>query len=56
MARVWDAQWTGPTKTLDMHVSSLRRKLAEYGEDPQRIVTLRSFGYRYDAPNGSLAG
>jgi DNA-binding response OmpR family regulator len=48
MADVWDANWSGPTKTLDMHVSSLRRKLAEHGEDPARIVTLRGFGYRYD--------
>jgi DNA-binding response OmpR family regulator len=33
-----------------MHVSSLRRKLAEHGEDPNRIVTLRGYGYRYDPP------
>jgi DNA-binding response OmpR family regulator len=50
MSDVWDANWSGPTKTLDMHISSLRRKLAEYGEDPERIVTLRGYGYRYDPP------
>ncbi len=50
MSDVWDAHWSGPTKTLDMHISSLRRKLAEHGEDPDRIVTLRGFGYRYDPP------
>jgi DNA-binding response OmpR family regulator len=48
MSQVWDEHWSGSTKTLDMHVSSLRRKLAEHGEDPQRIVTLRGYGYRYD--------
>ncbi len=50
MSQVWDEHWSGSTKTLDMHVSSLRRKLAEHGEDPNRIVTLRGFGYRYDPP------
>jgi DNA-binding response OmpR family regulator len=50
MSQVWDEHWSGSTKTLDMHVSSLRRKLAEYGEDPNTIVTLRGYGYRYDVP------
>jgi DNA-binding response OmpR family regulator len=48
MASVWDEHWFGSTKTLDVHVSSLRRKLAEHGEDPLRITTLRSRGYRYE--------
>lgn len=50
MSQVWDEHWSGSTKTLDMHVSSLRRKLAEFGEDPATIVTLRGYGYRYDVP------
>jgi DNA-binding response OmpR family regulator len=49
MAKVWDENWFGPTKTLDVHVSVLRRKLAELGEDPGRITTLRGRGYRYEA-------
>jgi DNA-binding response OmpR family regulator len=53
MADVWDAHWFGSTKTLDVHVAALRRKLAEAaGEDaavPQ-IVTLRGHGYRLEAP------
>jgi DNA-binding response OmpR family regulator len=48
MAEVWDENWFGSTKTLDMHVSSLRRKLAEAGEDPGRLQTVRGFGYRYE--------
>jgi DNA-binding response OmpR family regulator len=48
MALVWDEHWFGATKTLDVHVSALRRKLAEYGEDPRRISTLRGRGYRYE--------
>jgi DNA-binding response OmpR family regulator len=56
MSGVWDEHWSGSTKTLDMHVSSLRRKLAEHGEDPTRIVTLRGYGYRYDPPGRVIPG
>jgi DNA-binding response OmpR family regulator len=45
---VWDVNWFGSTKTLDVHVSALRRKLGELGEDPNRITTLRGRGYRYE--------
>ena len=48
MAEVWDENWYGSTKTLDMHVSSLRRKLAEAGEDAGRLQTVRGYGYRYE--------
>jgi DNA-binding response OmpR family regulator len=48
MEEVWDANWFGPTKTLDVHVFALRRKLTEEGEDPRRITTLRGLGYRYE--------
>jgi two-component system response regulator RegX3 len=41
---VWDEHWWGPTKTLDVHIASLRRKLA----DPTWIATVRSVGYRLD--------
>jgi DNA-binding response OmpR family regulator len=55
MAQVWDENWFGPTKTLDVHVSVLRRKLAELGEDPARITTLRGRGYRYEAAPAAVA-
>ena len=48
IARVWDENWWGPTKTLDVHVASLRRKLG----DPAWITTLRGVGYRFDPPSG----
>jgi DNA-binding response OmpR family regulator len=48
MADVWDENWFGPTKTLDVHVSSLRRKLVDHGEPAERIATLRGRGYRYE--------
>lgn len=60
MAEVWDDEWFGATKTLDVHVSALRRKLADAsgacggdgGEDGggDRITTVRGKGYRYERP------
>ncbi|MFC4048745.1 response regulator transcription factor [Actinomadura syzygii] len=49
MREVWGTEWLGATKTLDVHVCALRRKLAVYGHDPRRITTLRRIGYRYEA-------
>jgi DNA-binding response OmpR family regulator len=48
MSEVWDENWFGSTKTLDMHVSWLRRKLGEDAGDPQRIVTVRGVGLRFE--------
>ena len=45
MRDVWDENWWGSTKTLDVHVASLRRKLS-----PEVIETVRSVGYRYADP------
>ena len=42
--RVWDEHWYGPTKTLDVHVAALRRKLG----DPRWIATVRGVGYRLE--------
>jgi DNA-binding response OmpR family regulator len=44
IARVWDEHWWGPTKTLDVHIAALRRKL----NLPSLIATVRGVGYRLD--------
>jgi DNA-binding response OmpR family regulator len=44
MDEVWDTNWFGSTKTLDMHVLSLRQKLGA-----ESITTLRGIGYRFEA-------
>jgi DNA-binding response OmpR family regulator len=49
MADVWDAQWFGSTKTLDVHVAAIRRKLAEGGGRAPEIATIRGVGYRLEA-------
>jgi DNA-binding response OmpR family regulator len=58
MAEVWDKNWFGSTKTLDMHVLALRRKLSAAGLPGQPISTLRGYGYRYEsgAPADGGAG
>jgi two-component system response regulator RegX3 len=47
MSQVWDPNWWGSTKTLDVHVSSLRRKLADDPASPRYIHTVRGVGFRF---------
>ena len=42
MAEIWDPHWYGPTKTLDVHIASLRKKLG----NPTLIETVRTVGFR----------
>ena len=46
---VWDVNWFGSTKTLDVHVSSLRRKLGDDSADPRFLHTVRGVGCRFAA-------
>jgi DNA-binding response OmpR family regulator len=47
IADVWDTNWFGSTKTLDVHVSALRRKLADDPAAPRYIHTVRGIGFRF---------
>jgi DNA-binding response OmpR family regulator len=47
-AEVWDQHFDSTSKTLDMHVSALRRKLDE-PNGPSLITTVRSVGYRLES-------
>ena len=51
MDEVWDPNWYGPTKTLDVHVSSLRKKLGYDPSNPRYIHTVRGVGFRFAAPD-----
>lgn len=65
MADVWDENWFGSTKTLDVHIATLRQRLAEVAAQAQaqahasaplrlpRVVTVRGVGYLIDPPAGS---
>jgi two-component system, OmpR family, response regulator RegX3 len=44
---VWETTWLGSTKTLDVHVSALRRKLGDDPAAPRYIHTVRGVGFRF---------
>ena len=46
--RVWGPNYYGDTKTLDVHVKRLRAKVEDDPGKPERIVTVRGVGYRYE--------
>ena len=50
MDEVWDPHWFGPTKTLDVHVSWLRKKIEDDPSKPRYITTIRGVGFRFLAP------
>jgi two-component system response regulator RegX3 len=51
MDEVWDPHWFGPTKTLDVHISWLRKKLEDDAANPRYISTVRGVGFRFLAPD-----
>jgi two-component system, OmpR family, response regulator RegX3 len=51
MDEVWDPHWFGPTKTLDVHISWLRKKLEDVPSDPRYITTVRGVGFKFAAPS-----
>ena len=51
MDEVWDPHWFGPTKTLDVHISWLRKKIEDDPVEPRYITTIRGVGFRFLAPD-----
>jgi two-component system phosphate regulon response regulator PhoB len=51
MDEVWDPHWFGPTKTLDVHVSWLRKKIEDDPSNPRFITTVRGVGFRFASPD-----
>jgi len=48
MQEVWDEHYYGSTRTLDMHISSLRKKLGDDPANPRLITTVRGVGFRFE--------
>lgn len=48
MATVWDENYWGTTRTLDTHISTLRRKIGDDTDPPRLIVTVRGVGFRFE--------
>jgi DNA-binding response OmpR family regulator len=46
MSDVWDVNWFGSTKTLDVHIGWLRGKLGDDPAEPRFIQTVRGVGFR----------
>jgi two-component system, OmpR family, phosphate regulon response regulator PhoB len=45
--RVWGADFLGDTKTVDVHIRWLREKLEKDPSQPEYVITVRGFGYRF---------
>jgi DNA-binding response OmpR family regulator len=52
LAEVWRQPYGGAEKTVDVHLSWLRRKLGETAQAPRYLHTVRGVGVRLDAPTG----
>jgi DNA-binding response OmpR family regulator len=48
LERVWGWDFSGGSRTVDVHVRWLRKKIEEDPANPQRIVTVRGSGYRFE--------
>jgi two-component system response regulator VicR len=48
--RVWQTDWMGDTRTLDVHIRWLREKIEKDPSKPRYIHTVRGVGYRFAAP------
>jgi DNA-binding response OmpR family regulator len=51
MDEVWDRNWFGSTKTLDVHVAWLRKKIEDDPASPRYITTVRRVGFRFAPPD-----
>jgi DNA-binding response OmpR family regulator len=54
MSRVWDENWFGSTKTLDVHMGWLRRKLGDEAAAPRYIHTVGGVGFRFSGTDGAV--
>jgi DNA-binding response OmpR family regulator len=52
MKEVWQTDYLGDTRTLDVHICLLRQKLEQDPANPRLLLTERGLGYRLNAPDG----
>jgi len=48
LTRVWGADFSGDPRTVDVHVRWLREKIERDPSQPERIITVRGVGYRFE--------
>ena len=49
---IWDTDYLGDTRMLDVHIRWLRRKIEDDPSSPTYLRTVRGVGYRFEAPVG----
>ena len=53
---VWGEDFMGESRTLDMHIRTLREKLGDDADEPRYIKTVRNVGYRFIGAAGAASG
>jgi len=54
MKEIWETDYLGDTRTLNVHVRWLRQKIEEDPSSPRYLRTVRGVGYRFGIPDRSL--
>lgn len=47
--KVWGYEYVGETRTVDVHIRHLRKKIEDYDKEPKFIETIRGIGYRFNS-------
>lgn len=50
LSTIWDYDFVGETRIVDVHISHLREKIEEDSKNPKYIKTARGFGYKFEEP------
>ncbi|MHA3224504.1 response regulator transcription factor [Globicatella sulfidifaciens] len=51
LTQVWQFDYLGETRIVDVHISNLREKIERNNKNPEYIITVRGFGYRFEVPD-----
>lgn len=50
LSRIWNFDYAGETRIVDVHISHLREKIEKDTKNPEYIKTVRGFGYKFEVP------
>jgi two-component system OmpR family response regulator len=48
LEKVWGYEYSGDTRTVDVHIRWLREKIENNSEEPKRLITIRGVGYKFE--------
>lgn len=51
LERIWQFDFDGQTRIVDVHISHLREKIEKDPKHPEYLITVRGFGYKFQEPN-----